>query len=55
MPVGCAARRPEVAPTKLVRSAESEPALLATVDTLVEAAFAAGEGSAPLPNEGMLF
>ena len=50
-----AARELVAAARKLVRSAEPEPALLATVDTLVEAAFASGEGTAPVPNEGMLF
>jgi len=50
-----AARELVAAARKLVRSADPEAALLATVDTLVEAAFAAGQGSAPLPNEGTLF
>ncbi|RBY88560.1 N-6 DNA methylase [Blastococcus sp. TF02A-26] len=40
---------------ELVRCADPEPGLLRTVDTLVEAAFAAGEGSAPPPSEGTLF
>lgn len=50
-----AARELVAAARKLVRSAEPELGLLAKVDTLVEAAFAAGEGSGQLPNEGMLF
>jgi adenine-specific DNA-methyltransferase len=50
-----AARDLVAAARELVRCANPEPALLRTVDTLVEAAFAAGEGSAPPPNEGTLF